>query len=519
MRRRLFYLIWVGLLLTSASAQEATIPPTEASTETQTPESTLPPEPTLSPEPTLPSSLLSAESDWLFPFGAVFAFRLDARPSEITSAVVSISQEGWPSQTRVAQPQTVSNLPRQTDISLIWEVPSSTPPTLFKPLVFTWLFTFTDERIITYTVAFDFSDPRYAWSVDDSADSAIHITSPKNAFSAPSILRVVSPLVERLRAQTGQSLSGLKIVFYDSLVPLNLCPPDGLAFGPNTETELACAPGILENLYAAQGYTLLRVSPLSISAALSTLTGYLVDTAYSSVWAGQTVPDWFRFGLKRFYDPATKTSEFGFAVNAARNGSLLSSLENPPTSGQSRALWEAEAAGWMLYMADQVGFEGVLDIAATINSQRNLADIYLQRTGSPLTSLSAGWRAWLFTDRARAAYDLLLYSPATATPTATATITLTPTLTHPPTVIPSRTPTPTPSHTPVYTPTASRTPTLTPTPTATITLRPRVSFTPSNVQSNGSSETAQSISDVITAIVLILGSIAAFGYVRRLNQR
>jgi len=97
MRLRLLYLILIGLLFSSASAQDSTLTSTPMQPQ---------PLPTLTPIPTLPARLLSAESDWLFPFAAVFQFRLDARPNEITSAVVSISQEGWPSQTQVVQPQT-----------------------------------------------------------------------------------------------------------------------------------------------------------------------------------------------------------------------------------------------------------------------------------------------------------------------------------------------------------------------------------------------------------------------------
>jgi len=473
------------------------------------------PLPTLTPIPTLPARLLSAESDWLFPFAAVFQFRLDARPNEITSAVVSISQEGWPSQTQVVQPQQVSNQPSQSDIKLVWEIPSSAPPRLFKPLVFTWIFTFDDGHIVTHIESFEFSDPRFEWSVDDNVEASIQLAAPNSNVSSPSIRRLITSLVERLRLETTQPLSGLKIVLYNSFDSLNLCPPDSVAFGPNTDTELACTAGTLETLYAAQGYTVIKASPLSVGVVLSVLTGYLVDTAYTSLWAGQNVPEWFRFGLKRFYDPSTKISEFSFAVNAARNGSLLPSLENPPADGQARALWESQATGWVLYMAEQVGFNGVLDIASSITDGNSLADVYLQRTGNPLTSVSSGWRVWLFTERARAVYGLSLYSAVTPTPTATETVTLTPTITHTPSATPTRTPTPTPTDTPPYTATPTRTPTITPTLTPTVTLRARVSFTPSDVQSDGRSEAVESISGVITTIVLILGSIAALGYVRR----
>lgn len=491
------YLVWFGLLLIGQSvmAQDASpIPP---------------------PSPTpITTGVIEAKSDWMFPFGAGFTLILDMPPNALTSAVLSISQTGWPSQTLVAQPQPVDNQDGRTRIRYLWEIPQNNPPNLFEPIAFTWLFTKNDGTLITYAETTTFTDPDFGWGIDNAPDSPIVLAAPDNTLRPIALRRHVVSLVERLRSTTGQALSGIKIVLYDGSTSLERCPFDNQVIGVNTELRLSCTTGVLERLYAAQGYTVMRVTPLNGASALSALTDYLVDTAYTPLWTGQDVPAWFRFGLKRFYDPTTKTDQLGLVINAARNGSLLPSLDTPPTA-QNRALWEAQATGWVLYMAEQVGFDGVLSVASSLSPDRSLADAYSERTGSPLSSVGVGWRTWLFTERASALYGLSLYAPATATASPTATITLTPTMTHTPTTIPSRTPTPTPSDTPAYTPSNTRTATVTATPTPTTTLRPRVSFTPSVVQSGGDTQTVESISDITSVIVLVLGAISLIGYIQR----
>lgn len=504
MVRRLMSLILVGILCSAAAAQDISPTPSPTASEIT---------PTATPHP----SILSVTSDWLFPVGAAFVFELDVPSTELSSAVLSVSQTGWPSQTAVAQTQAREDDAKKTEVRLVWEIPPNLQPRLFEPMVFTWLFTYTDGDIITYIETFEFADPRFEWSVDNSPEAFVRLVSSEGV-RAPSMRRTVNGLVERLRADTGQTLSGLSIILYSDDASIEPCGANGKITGGKSGAEITCPLGLLERLYAAQGYILLTTSPVNINTALSTLTAYLVDIAYRPLWADQRIPDWFIYGLTRFYDPATKSAELGYVVNAARNGSLLVSLDTLPDDGQARVLWEAQATGWVLFMAEQIGFEGVIDIATSINAENTLSDVYQRRTGNPLTSVGVGWQTWIFSDRASAVYGLSLYAPATATPSHTPTVTLTPTITHTPTPPPTRTLTATPSDTPIYTPTLTRTPTATHTPTPTTTLRPRVSFTPSNVQTGNSTQTVETVSDVTTVIILILGAIALVGYVqRRLN--
>lgn len=514
MRRRLLCLMGLVLCFGVSHAQDITPSPTEESASSPVPTVTL--EQVVIPTETqIPQGVVSIQSDWIFPFGASFGFILDAPPSQWSSAILSITQEGWPSQTQAASIQAVDQNPSQTEVALLWQFSPDAMPILFRPIVFTWIFTKTDGSIITHVETFSFSDPAYEWNVDDSPEALVKLVAPQGRVSPASVRRNFNDVVNHLRSNTGQSLTNIRLVLYDSADSLERCPFDSLAVGVNTGVEFPCVTGVLERLYAAQGYTVLRLSPLTLNVALSSVTAYLVDTAYNPRWTGQNVPEWFRFGLKRFYDPATKSDQLSFVMNAARNGSLLPSLDTPPTTDQARILWEAQATGWVLYMAEQIGFDGVLNLASSLTPEVSLADAYLQQTGNSLTSVSSGWRTWLFTERAQSVYGLSLYAPATPTSTPTATITLTPTLTHTPTITPSRTPTPTPSDTPNFTPTSTNTPTITPTPTATTTLLPRVSFTPSVVQQGGDTQSVETISDITTLIVLILGGITVVGYIQR----
>lgn len=461
-----------------------------------------------------PRQLIGVETDWLFPSGAAFRLRFDLAPNEVESVVLSVTQDGWTPQTVVLSPQVVDGVSGQSEVVGTWRL-SGDAPTLFQPITFTWVLTTASGETLTYAESPGFADSRYPWSADDSA--GITVAAP---FNAASLGPRLAPLIERLRDQTDQPLTDLRYLLYDSALPLDTCPPDNQLVGALTGEVVPCQAGQAESLYAAQGYQLLGLSPVNGATALSALTNTLVALAYETVWEGQTVPDWFRFGLARFYDPSANSAYYPVAVSAARNGSLLPTLDTVPSDGAGQALWEAQAVGWTLYMADQLGFDGLLVLAGEVSPSRTLADAYSARTGSPLESVGVGWRSWVFTERARATYDLSPYAPPTATPTPTPTATLSPTATTPPTATATRTPTPTPSETLTSTPRPSWTPTESLTPTATITLRPRASATPVGMGDPTSPDTVETLSEITTTVVLVLVAIAAVAYIgRRLARR
>lgn len=462
--------------------------------------------------PPRPRELTSVETDWLFPSGAAFRLRFDLAPDDVESAVLSITQDGWTPQTVTLSPQPADG--GQTEVVGTWRL-GSDAPTLFQPITFTWVLTTTNGETITYAESPIFADPRSPWSADNSAGVTVAVP-----FNAATLGPRLAPLVERLRDQTDQPAANQRYLLYDSAIPLDACPPDNQLLGALTGEVVPCQAGQTEALYSAQGYQLLGLSPVNGGTALSALTDRLVADAYAAQWGDQAVPDWFRFGLTRFYDPNGNSAYYPGAVSAARNGSLLPTLDTIPTDGAGRALWEAQSVGWTLYMADQLGFDGLLALAGEISPSRTLADVYSARTGSPLESVGVGWRSWVFTERASATYDLSPYAPPTATPTPTQTATLSPTATTPPTATATRTPTPTPSETLTSTPRPSWTPTESPTPTATITLRPRASATPIGMGEPTSTDTVETLSEITTTVVLVLVAIAAVAYIgRRLARR
>jgi hypothetical protein len=161
-------------------------------------------------------------------------------------------------------------------------------------------------------------------------------------------------------------------------------------------------------------------------------------------------------------------TEYETARAASRAGGALRNMESVPQESTRRNQWSAQSYGMVLYMAEQLGVDGLFNLASSLSADNALAEAYAEATDSTLSGLISAWSSWLFTPQAVSAYGYSPYLPTTATPTVT--MTFTPTIT--PTFTPSLTPTITPSVTGILSPTP-RPPTIVPpTPTPSLTSRP-----------------------------------------------
>jgi cell division septation protein DedD len=410
------------------------------------------------------------------PHGALARLTLDAPPAEVESVVLSLSQTGWVGQTLVLQPIADPASPRRSQVEWVWQAPDQPSLRLFEPLTLTWAL-IVDGQPTTLTQTVDYADFRAAWGT--ASELGVSVAAPQDALRPSALERTLRPLLGQLAQVAGQAVPSGALVVVPRPLMAEACPLDQAFLGERTALRLPCTFGRLEALYAAQGYTVLTVERASATLAQTALTAALFDRSVGASLPS-AVPAWFRHGLMRFFDPTPKLNEYNFALNAARTASLLPDLNAPPSDDQ-RPLWEAQAVGWVLYMADQIGYDGVLGLAADLRAGQALGALYTARSGADLAGLGGAWAAWLMTDAGRLAYGLTLYSPATATPTITRTPTAVPSPTHTPTptLTPSLTPTPTATATPTRTPSPTLTPS--PSPSPTVTLLPRISGTPVGV--------------------------------------
>ncbi len=250
------------------------------------------------------------------------------------------------------------------------------------------------------------------------------------------------------------------------------------AQGVVRSVTLPCDAAKSQTLHAASGYTIVQVDYLTYNAALEAVSRALLDRLYAPLWGEATVPDWFRYGLGVFYAPTDKSVYLDEVQRAARTGGLLLDYAQPPADPIKRAIWQAQSYGLVLYMAEQIGVDGLFDLAASLGT-RTLESAYRAAADAPLAGVFPAWRDWIFSQAARTAYTFNPYLDVTPTPTATLSPTpfpSTPTRTFTPTFTPSITPTVTgvlsPTARPSDTPSATLTPTFTPRAAGNFTLNP-----------------------------------------------
>lgn len=271
--------------------------------------------------------------------------------------------------------------------------------------------------------------------------------------------RNLQPTYDLLVVNTGRRIPLSLFVYSDVFPPGCVRNNDGqsVAVGPFSGTEIPCDNTLVNAIFAASGYELVQSESNSLNRMQATIINHLVDRFYEVSWQDKTVPEWFRLGLEQFYSPALKATYYPTLVNAARNAALLP-LDQLESTAANADLVSAQSYGLTLHIADQIGLQGLYELA-NVESD-TFANAYQAAMGKSVSTLVDDLDRWIFTDQAVLAFSFTPYQAATSTPTATRTLT------------PTLTPTPTSTLTPTFTPTVTGVLTLTPLPTRTLTRTP-----------------------------------------------
>lgn len=457
---------------TTASDEEATAVFTQ-------PAATLPA--ALTPN-TLPEYVLTAESDVIYPTALASYFQFDQPKGTFISAELTLSQDGWSGETiSVDYADIADEVDGVTLFTYIWDIRPNDPPQLFEDITLTWRFITQDGDTETFVHTLLYADPRVTWQTITADNGLVELAFPSDRASSARAADLDASYA-LLQTSTGQLnfTPTLRLVFYDGSPSANPCQTrssgESISSGLEIFIELPCDPNdVFDLFYTPSGYTLIELPTMTAAAVGGesvehTVVGMLFDQFYDRLWgnSGATVPAWFREGLRHFYTSGPKLSEYETARAASRAGGALRNMENVPQESARRTQWSAQSYGMVLYMAEQLGVDGLFSLASSLSAENALADAYAEATDSTLSGLISAWSSWLFTPQAVSAYGYSPYLPTTATPTMT--MTFTPTITR--TFTPSRTPTITPSVTGILSPTP-RPPTIVPpTPTPSITSRP-----------------------------------------------
>ncbi len=453
----------------------------------------------------------------IFPAAIRFTLNLTIPASEIASATLTLTPDGRdPLVIPVDLASAVLNPDAPAaDLAYLWLIPVDDPPPLFGQIDYSWSLTSNDGSIGTLSDSFVFADPRADWVRTVDPTRRFSLTAPRSLALAPASLRQVYDL---LRQNTGSSRTYNLLVGDTSFDCRQRDDGTRFAQGAQSGVSVDCADGIEAAVFAGYDRLIVPAGANGETFVIATL----VEAAYAPLWQGKSVPAWFAAGLDQFYDPVDKNALLLPVQQAARQRTLYAqtALESLHTD----ALWQAQSYALVLYIVDQIGVSGLVDLARVDASDFPAA--YEQAVGQPISALFPAISQWIFTRAAESAFGITPYQPPTAVPTATRTlpptrfptVTLTPSLT--PTITPTPTRTPRGIRTYVAPPSVTPSATLTP-PPATLTPRPPGSLpTPTPIPSALQVAVAQPgvQAGLLTFLVLLL-ALLVFLFIRLGNRR
>lgn len=447
----------------------------------------------------------------LFPEAVRFQVTLAEPLSALETASLSIRQQGgldlrWEF---TADEVALFEAP-QAVLVYLWEFSSGELPYLFEPLEYVWTVTALDGREARYGSELVIRDTRVNWSAARDDGGLITAAAPAGARI---LVDELLPVMQRL------SDDGLRVeprrwlIYVDPVLPQCPLGDDGLPYvqADFSGVRVPCRDASYAVLARHSGFQ--QVTASSFAEARDQLLHDVVLDAYAPVWQDADVPAWFREGLVRFYDVTPRGLLLTPAQTAARAGGALPlSLMTEAPAGNDASLWYAQSYAMVAYMADRLGFDGLLRFARQLRGP-SFEAAYQTAIGAPLSALNNAWQRWIVSARASEMYVLTLYSPPTLTPT------LPPTATYTRTPSPTATLTPTVTSTPTGvlspTPFNTATPTFTRTPAPpTVTPRPPSSGTPTGAAAETTSPEALSrevqIGLVVGLLSLIVVLVIAF---------
>jgi len=404
---------------------------------------------------------VTGEAEVLFPEAIRFSASVDVEIDSLSGAVLVIAPTGLDEvRVEVLLPSGEDDPPE--GIAYLWSPPDQDPPDLFSEIGYRWEIETLDGRRADFDGVLEFSDPRQPWLRVIDRTESIQLALPDGFVPE----RQLHDLLDLLNVNVGD-LPSLRWAVYADVSPQceRSQEDDSLvAVAPQSGVSAPCRSGRAEVVYASSGYALIDLPGAGADALLERI----VRAAYEPHWAGKDVPAWFIGGLADFYDPALKVEDLERLRRANRGGSLLplAALNaEAPADPETAALWRAQRYSLVLYLADQVGFAGLFELARVPGA--NFEATLAERVGAP-SGLLIAWEGWLFSRAAEAAYLLTPYQAPTATPpppspTAPPTATRTPSATPTPVLTLTHTVTAFPTVTPSHTPTAAP-PTVTPRP-------------------------------------------------------
>lgn len=449
----------------------------------------------------------------LFPLGVAFDVRFRAPAAGFDWIVYTWEQGDRRDQAALDLNDMVVADDGWARMTVLWKIPAD-PPEPFVPLVFTWAFQPVAQALETVVVEVVFADERFEWDVLERPDDGITIAVPERTVATVALAAQLERIRELL-APTGRDIPPMKLALFDAASGANACAEAPDILSVVLAERLPCQIPDADRIYDQTGWVRLTAPRLSGTVAQDVISDYVMRRVFAAAFEAETTPEWFKVGAAQYFSSVGKAQALVSVRDAFRTNRLLTSLDVVPDDPTREALWRDQSFGWVVYMTDRIGRDGLLAVLDAMSDGATLAEAWAAASGGlSVASIGAGWRAWIFTPQADIAYSAPPFGPPTPTVRPSRTFTMTPTPTE--TVTPSPTPTDTvtPTVTLTYTPTTAsgfapptRAPSLTPsdTPTATATPRPAEVFeVPSEAEQVRPTVALVVAGLVVAAVVLIV---------------
>ncbi len=416
--------------------------------------------------------IISWTEETIFPSAIRFTITLGRPITDITSASLDLQVGAGNPITVAVTPQDAVVKAPYSQLATVWMLPADHLPQLFQNIALKWTVTSNENEVAVINDTFQFRDERSVWLRDQPIASNIQLTLPNTNTTnfIKQLQNTITPMDDLLAKNVGTSPT-----FHLILEGLTDCKlaADGSSsvFDQLTQTAFPCDQKIADAIFQSSGYDVLRSASPRLEDVQLAFAQYLTQHFYQTLWANKNVPAWFASGLSLFYSPTSKTSFSLPLASAARTNSLftLPQMNVMPASGMDTNLWTAQSYGMIVYIASQIGVDGLFKLASDIGTADSFDAAYQSAVSQPVGALLPNFASWILSSQSSAAFTFTPYQAATPTltptDTATATLTSTPTatdtatptatvtgllsLTPRPTLTPSWTPTaPPPSHTP-----------------------------------------------------------------------
>lgn len=401
----------------------------------------------------------------VFPAAIQFVIGIDAAPDAITRATLAVSQAG--ETLRAFEIDGVSAAVLRSDgafteLIVTWALDAPPYPRPFAPLDYEWTVETDSGARASTSGAIDYTDPRFAWQA--AGEPPLTLRWHNARLNGAGIRAELEPVLDALQEHTGRE-PVFEFAIYDPAAPL--CPPvtdpDTGASAPSVLSPengqvFGCGLDQYRRAYDEAGASFVQRPTLGYTDLRDQLAARMAQDTYAAWWdeAGADVPAWFAAGLAALYRPRGDLAALELVRAALRDGSALSAEAlaralPPGATSAERALWQAQSAVLVRYLADRNGPDAPFEVARALAAGATFEDALAALDNTLPAGLWDGWTQWAVSDQAGRAAAQTLYRPVALASTAAPTTTpgAVSTMTRTPDLRPSSTPSPAPSLTPV----------------------------------------------------------------------